>query len=52
MTTIVELKAAVGDASETDRYELLNWLRDSLQEREIERLRAELAGALAEEARP
>jgi|GEM_PF-2255912 len=51
MSTIVELKQAVGNASESDRHELLNWLRDTLREREIERLRAELAGALAEEAR-
>jgi Arc/MetJ-type ribon-helix-helix transcriptional regulator len=51
MSTIVELKQAVGNASESDRYELLNWLRDGLREREIERLRSELAEALAEEAR-
>lgn len=50
MSTILEIKEAVTQASDTDRYELFNWLRESLREREIERLRAELAGALAEEA--
>jgi hypothetical protein len=51
MSTILELKQAVGSASESDRYELLNWLRDDFRERETERLRGELANALAEEAR-
>jgi len=51
MSTILEIKEAVSQASETDRYELFNWLRESLREQEIERLRADLAGALAEEAR-
>lgn len=51
MSTILEIKEAVSQASETDRYELFNWLRESLREPDIERLRAELAGALAAEAR-
>ena len=51
MSTILEIKEAVSQASETDRYELFNWLRESLREQEIERLRADLAGALTEEAR-
>ncbi len=51
MSTILEIKEAVSQTSETDRYELFNWLRENLREREIERLRSELAGALAEESR-
>lgn len=51
MSTILEIKEAVSRPSETDRYELFYWLRESLREPDIERLRAELAGVLTEEAR-
>jgi hypothetical protein len=50
MSTILEIKEAVSRPSETDRYELFYWLRESLREPDIERLRAELAGVLAAEA--